>query len=100
MTITHLLSGGIFDKMWYDAAGSSRQNDAPSADENGNPSLEMKHLLPSFVLWIVMLLMSLSSFLIEMCCSLCSSDKQLWRRGMGVFKANPDSSHSTFDCIP
>lgn len=76
MIISHCLDGGIFDKMWYDAARDGRKNGASVIDENEDPpSLEMKHLSPSFAIWGIMLIMSALSFLMEMCSSLCLPPK-------------------------
>ena len=76
MIIAHCLDGGIFDKMWYDAAGSGRKNGASVMDENESPpSLEMKHLSPSFVIWGIMLVMAALSFMMEMCSTVCLPQK-------------------------
>ena len=76
MIISHCLDGGIFDKMWYDAARDGRKIGSSGTDENENPpSLEMKHLSPSFAIWGIMILMSAMSFLMEMSSSLCLPQK-------------------------
>ena len=76
MVIARCLDGGIFDKMWYDAAGGGRKNEASVMDENESPpSLEMKHLSPSFVIWGIMLVMAALSFMMEMCSTVCLPQK-------------------------